>query len=102
MTMLFIEFNYVETDSSTAWFEADPGDRRGGHLSSEMGTYRYPDWRRCRPGGVGPDLVHQPGQAFRTRFHCRIHSSASGRRRGYEPVFVSHEPSLDASPGHIG
>ena len=24
MTMLFIEFNYVETDSSTAWFKADP------------------------------------------------------------------------------
>ncbi len=37
MTVLFIEFNYVETDSSTAWFKADPGNGRRGHLSSEMG-----------------------------------------------------------------
>src|SRR5208337_3185326 len=100
--MLFIEFNYVETDRATAWFKADPGNRRRGHLSSEMGAHRHPDWRRGRPWGVGADLVHQLGQAFRARHYGWIHSSAPGRRRGYEPVFISHEPSLDAPPGHDG
>src|ERR1017187_4513362 len=100
MTMLFIEFNYVETDSSTAWFKTDPGNRRRGHLSSEMGTHRHPDWHRCRAGGVGANLVHQLGQIFRAWHSGWIHSPAPRRRRGYEPVFISHEPSLDAPSGH--
>src|SRR5208283_6037717 len=102
MTMLFIEFNYVETDSSTAWFKTDPGNGRRGHLSSEMGIDWHPDWRRGRPGGVGADLVHQVGQSFRARHFGWIHSSPSGRRRECEPVFISHEPSLDAPSGHNG